>query len=84
MIKTTEPTKICCLGAGYVGGPTMAMIAHQCPEIDVHVVDLNPDRIAAWNSEDLPIYEPGLYDVVKAARGRNLRFSTDVLSLIHI
>lgn len=78
MTQTIEPTKICCLGAGYVGGPTMAMIAHQCPDIDVHVVDLNPDRIAAWNSEDLPIYEPGLYDVVKAARGRNLRFSTDV------
>ncbi|MDA8564221.1 UDP-glucose 6-dehydrogenase [Mariniblastus sp.] len=73
-----EPTKICCLGAGYVGGPTMAMIAHQCPDIDVHVVDLNPDRIAAWNSDKLPIYEPGLYDVVKQARGRNLRFSTDV------
>lgn len=56
----------------------MAMIAHQCPDIDVHVVDLNPDRIAAWNSEELPIYEPGLYDVVKQARGRNLRFTTDV------
>ena len=74
----SEKTKICCLGAGYVGGPTMAMIAHQCPDIDVHVVDLNPDRIAAWNSEELPIYEPGLYDVVKQARGRNLRFTTDV------
>ena len=74
----TEKTKICCLGAGYVGGPTMAMIAHQCPDIDVHVVDLNPDRIAAWNSEELPIYEPGLHDVVKQARGRNLRFTTDV------
>ena len=77
-----EPTKICCLGAGYVGGPTMAMIANQCPEIDVHVVDLNPDRIAAWNSEKLPIYEPGLHDVVKQARGRNLRFSTDVPAAI--
>ena len=56
----------------------MAMIAHQCPDIDVHVVDLNPQRIAAWNSEELPVYEPGLYDVVKQARGRNLRFSTEV------
>ena len=74
----SEPTKICCLGAGYVGGPTMAMIAHQCPDIDVHVVDLNPKRVAAWNSEELPVYEPGLYDVVKQARGRNLRFTTDV------
>ncbi|QEG20284.1 UDP-glucose 6-dehydrogenase [Mariniblastus fucicola] len=74
----SEQTKICCLGAGYVGGPTMAMIAHQCPDIDVHVVDLNPKRIAAWNSEELPVYEPGLYDVVKQARGRNLKFTTDV------
>lgn len=73
-----QQTKICCLGAGYVGGPTMAMIAHQCPDIDVHVVDLNPKRVAAWNSEELPVYEPGLYDVVKQARGRNLRFTTDV------
>ena len=70
------------MGAGYVGGPTMAMIAHQCPDIAVHVVDLNPDRIAAWNSEDLPIYEPGLYDVVKEARGRNLKFTTDVAGAI--
>jgi UDPglucose 6-dehydrogenase len=60
----------------------MAMIAHQCPDIDVHVVDLNPDRIAAWNSEELPVYEPGLYDVVKAARGRNLRFTTEVPAAI--
>ena len=74
----SEKTKICCLGAGYVGGPTMAMIAHQCPEIDVHVVDLNPKRVAAWNSEELPIYEPGLFDVVNQARGRNLKFTTDV------
>jgi len=74
----SEQTKICCLGAGYVGGPTMAMIAHQCPDIDVHVVDLNPKRVAAWNSDELPIYEPGLYDVVNQARGRNLKFTTDV------
>ena len=60
----------------------MAMIAHQCPDIDVHVVDLNPQRIAAWNSEELPIYEPGLYDVVKQASGRNLRFTTDVAPAI--
>lgn len=74
----SEQIKICCIGAGYVGGPTMAMIAKQCPDIDVHVVDINQARIDAWNSEDLPIYEPGLFDVVKEARGRNLRFSTDV------
>ncbi len=78
MISESKQTKICCLGAGYVGGPTMAMIAHKCPDIDVHVVDLNPDRIAAWNSDELPVYEPGLYDVVKSARGRNLKFSTDI------
>ena len=70
--------KICCIGAGYVGGPTMAMIAKKCPDIDVHVVDINQSRIDAWNSENLPIYEPGLFDVVKEARGRNLRFTTDV------
>ncbi len=70
--------KICCIGAGYVGGPTMAMIAKQCPDIPVHVVDLNQSRIDAWNSDKLPIYEPGLDSVVRAARGRNLTFSTQV------
>lgn len=70
--------KICCIGAGYVGGPTMAMIAKQCPNISVHVVDLNQDRINAWNSSDLPVYEPGLDEVVQEARGRNLTFSTRV------
>ena len=69
---------ICCIGAGYVGGPTMAMIAKQCPEIPVHVVDLNQARIDAWNSDNLPIYEPGLDGVVREARGRNLTFSTQV------
>ena len=70
--------KICCIGAGYVGGPTMAMIAKQCPEIPVHVVDLNQSRIDAWNSDQLPVYEPGLDGVVSEARGRNLTFSTNV------
>ena len=72
---------ICCIGAGYVGGPTMAVIAQKCPHIKVTVVDVNEQRINAWNSandEDLPIYEPGLAEVVKEARGRNLFFSTDV------
>jgi len=69
---------ICCIGAGYVGGPTMAMIARKCPEIRVTVVDINADRIAAWNSSELPVYEPGLQEVVEAARGKNLFFSTDV------
>ena len=70
--------KICCIGAGYVGGPTMAMIAKQCPNIAVHVVDLNQARIDAWNSDALPVYEPGLDEVVREARGRNLTFSTRV------
>lgn len=69
---------ICCIGAGYVGGPTMAMIAHKCPDIRVTVVDISVERIAAWNSDDLPIYEPGLQQVVEACRGRNLFFSTDI------
>lgn len=72
---------ICCLGAGYVGGPTMSVIALKCPEIKVTVVDLNEARIAAWNEEDLdklPVYEPGLAEVVREARGRNLFFSTNV------
>ena len=69
---------ITCIGAGYVGGPTMAMIAARCPQYKVTVVDINEARIAAWNSDELPIYEPGLLDVVKQARGRNLFFSTDV------
>jgi UDPglucose 6-dehydrogenase len=76
---------ICCIGAGYVGGPTMAVIAQKCPEINVTVVDINENRIAAWNDEDvnnIPIYEPGLSAVVKEARGRNLFFSTDVEAAI--
>src|SRR5690554_4822707 len=73
--------KICCIGAGYVGGPTMSVIAKQCPDIQVTVVDLNEERIAAWNDSDvnnIPIYEPGLSDIVAESRGRNLFFSTDV------
>jgi UDPglucose 6-dehydrogenase len=70
--------KICCIGAGYVGGPTMAMIAKKCPDIQVTVVDINASRIAAWQSDELPIYEPGLDEVVKEALGRNLFFSTEV------
>lgn len=84
MIKMNDSTQaalnpsICCIGAGYVGGPTMAMIAKQCPDIPVHVVDLNKQRIDQWNSDNLPVYEPGLDEVVRQARGRNLKFSTDV------
>ena len=73
-------TSICCIGAGYVGGPTMAVIALKCPNIKVTVVDINKQRIAAWNDADLdklPIHESGLKEVVAEARGRNLFFSTD-------
>ncbi len=73
--------KICCIGAGYVGGPTMAVIADKNPNIQVTVVDINADRIAAWNHENLdnlPVFEPGLDKVVGRARGKNLFFSTEV------
>ncbi|MFD2966706.1 nucleotide sugar dehydrogenase [Sphingobacterium bambusae] len=73
--------KIACIGAGYVGGPTMSVIAQKNVDVEVTVVDLNVARIAAWNDGDLnhlPVYEPGLDDVIKEARGRNLFFSTDV------
>lgn len=75
-------TKILCIGAGYVGGPTMTVIADKCPHLQVTVVDINHERIAAWNSETLPIFEPGLEEVVQRARGRNLFFSTDVVPAI--
>jgi len=70
--------KIGCIGAGYVGGPTMAVIAMKCPQYKVTVADVNEARIAAWQTDNLPIYEPGLLDVVRAARGRNLFFTTDI------
>ena len=75
-----EIENICCIGAGYVGGPTMAVIALKCPHINVTVVDTNPNKIKAWNGplEELPVYEPGLVEVVKEARGRNLFFSDDI------
>ena len=72
---------ICCIGAGYVGGPTMAVIADNCPNIQVEVVDLNKDRIKNWNNEDLkklPIYEPGLADIVSRCRGKNLHLSNSI------
>jgi len=69
---------ILCIGAGYVGGPTMAVIADRCPDIRVTVVDINEKRIAEWNSDRLPIYEPGLEEVVRRCRGRNLFYSADI------
>ena len=74
-------TNICCIGAGYVGGPTMAVIAQKCPHIKVTVVDLNIERIERWNDKDvenIPVYEPGLGEIVKHSRGKNLFFSTEV------
>ena len=74
-------TKICCIGAGYVGGPTMAVIAKKNPNIKVTIVDINQARIDAWNDSDvskLPIYEPGLAEIVKETRGKNLFFSTEI------
>lgn len=74
-------TKICCIGAGYVGGPTMSVIANKCPHIAVTVVDINQERIDQWNTTDLdqlPIYEPGLKEIIAESRGKNLFFSTEV------
>jgi UDPglucose 6-dehydrogenase len=71
-------TRVLCIGAGYVGGPTMAVIADRCPHVSITVTDINRERINAWNSDDLPIYEPGLDEVVRRTRGRNLFFTTDV------
>lgn len=69
---------ICCIGAGYVGGPTMAVIAHMCKDYTVTVVDVNRERIDAWNSDTLPVFEPGLDEIVQNIRGKNLFFSTKV------
>jgi len=76
--KMTFKKNILCIGAGYVGGPTMAMIAYKCPQYKVTVVDINPSRIAEWNSDDLPIYEPGLDKIVKSTRDKNLFFTTEM------
>jgi len=71
---------ICCIGAGYVGGPTMAVIALKCPEINITVVDNNPEKINSWNGQldTLPVYEPGLAEIIKEVRGKNLFFSNDI------
>ena len=77
--------KICCIGAGYVGGPTMAVIAHECPEIIVNVLDSNKEKIKAWNCVDLgklPVYEPGLAEIIEVTRNRNLFFSDDFDKII--
>ena len=76
-----EIKNICCIGAGYVGGPTMAVIAHKCPSIQINVVDINETRIREWNRKDLnklPIYEPGLKEYISKCRGKNLHFTSDL------
>ena len=76
---------ICCIGAGYVGGPTMSVIADKCHNLDVNVVDIDKEKIKSWNNEDLsllPVYEPGLSEVVKRRRNKNLFFSNDLKSAI--
>ena len=80
-INNFKINKICCVGAGYVGGPTMAVIAKKCPHIIVNVVDINKNRIDAWNSEDLsklPIYEPGLSEIIAERKNKNLFFSSEI------
>ena len=71
---------ICCIGAGYVGGPTMAVIAEKCPDIKITLVDSNPEKIAAWNGplNKLPVYEPGLKEIIEKVRGKNLFFSNQI------
>lgn len=76
--KDNFSKKIVCVGAGYVGGPTMVVIANNCPNYKVTVVDISEERINAWNSNKLPIYEPGLKERVDKVRGKNLFFSTDI------
>ncbi len=79
-MEFSKEKTILCIGAGYVGGPTMAVIADKCPDYKIITVDINEDRIKAWNSDKLPIYEPNLKEVVKRNRNKNLFFSTDVIS----
>ncbi len=85
MEKLYPVKKICCIGAGYVGGPTMAVIANNCPEIEVYVADINQERIAGWNEENLdllPVYEPGLDTLISKSRGFNLFFTTNIKNSI--
>ena len=77
----TQIKNICCIGAGYVGGPTMAVIADKCPHIKVNIVDINQQRIDSWNDADLnklPVFEPGLKEIVARVRNKNLFFSTNI------
>ncbi len=80
-MKTNKIKKICCIGAGYVGGPTMAVFADRCPNLEIKVVDINKLRIAAWNNKDvskLPIFEPGLSEIIQRRRDKNLFFTSNL------
>ena len=84
-MSTLKVKSICCIGAGYVGGPTMAVIADNCPHININVVDLNEERIKLWNSDDLseiPVFEPGLKEIIKKVRNKNLFFTKEVADSI--
>ncbi len=83
--KSINIKKICCIGAGYVGGPTMAVMAHKCSNLEFTVLDINEDKINKWNNNDLdqlPIFEPGLKEIIKSVRGKNLFFSTEINKVI--
>jgi UDPglucose 6-dehydrogenase len=82
MIVTETNKTVLCIGAGYVGGPTMAVIADKCPDYKIIIADINKQKINEWKSDKLPIYEPGLQEVVKRTKGRNLFFTTDINSAI--
>ena len=80
-MKKNKIRKICCIGAGYVGGPSMAVFAKNCPDIQIKVVDINSSKIDSWNSQDfseIPVYEPNLEDVLKKCRDKNLFFTNDI------
>ena len=84
-MKEMNIKNICCIGAGYVGGPTMAVLAEKCPDLQIIVVDVNEEKIRQWNSQDInniPVYEPGLEEIIKQTRGENLHFSSDIGSAI--
>ena len=82
--KTMKINNICCIGAGFVGGPTMAVIALKCPDIIINVIDINEEKISLWNGnhETLPVKEPGLSSIIKKVRDKNLFFSTDIIKAI--
>jgi UDPglucose 6-dehydrogenase len=82
MTRIEANIKICCIGAGYVGGPSCAVIAYKCPDVKVTIVDLDQQKIDLWNSNILPIYEPQLLEIVQKCRGKNLFFSTDIVKSI--